>query len=71
MAGTLNQFECPVCRKPLNEADRAWALAIINVAIAEGALVLIEPPRELSCGHKATVEAAQFQSGSGFWLVSR
>jgi hypothetical protein len=71
MVGRLNKFECPICHELLNEADRAWAQRIINVAMSRDGVTLRDNPRELSCGHKATVEAAQFQSGSGFWLVPR
>jgi hypothetical protein len=71
MTGRVNEFECPTCQEPLNEADRAWAQRTIDLARSRGELALTEPPRELSCGHKATVEAADWLSGSGFWLVAR
>jgi hypothetical protein len=71
MTGRVNEFECPTCQEPLNEADRAWVQQIINVARARGSLELTDTPRELSCGHKATVESADWLSGSGFWLVAR
>jgi hypothetical protein len=71
MTGRMNEFECPTCQKPLNEADRAWAVPRINDAMSKEGLTLRDTPRELSCGHKATVEAAQFLSESGWWLVAR
>ena len=70
MLERLNKFECPTCQKPLNEADSAWAMASINNAMSRDGLTMRDNPRELSCGHKANVEAAQFQSGSGLMYPS-
>ena len=67
----MNKFECPNCKEPLGLEDVDWLQRVINRAGSLGSFVLQEPPRELSCGHEATAEAAQLQSGSGVWLVPR
>lgn len=68
----MNKRECPHCQKPLNDADDNWLQAVINRAIEVGSLQQNDTPRELSCGHKASAEAADFPPhSSGFWLVPR
>lgn len=67
----MNKRECPHCQKPLGAEDDAWLQQIIDTAILSGKFVLEPPVRELSCGHRATAEAADLQGGFGFWLVPR
>ena len=64
----MNRRECPVCMRPLNGDDGAWLQGNIN-EVASDTYVQDNRPRKLSCGHKATFEAAEIRGSGGWWLV--
>jgi len=66
-----NKRECPHCSAPLSQQDNARLQSVIDRSTASGALAIDNTPHELSCGHKASMEAASFTDGDGFWLVPR
>jgi len=66
-----NKRECPHCHEALNGPDNAFLQTIIDQAASSGLMVQDDTPRLLSCGHKASFEAASFGGGGGFWLVPR
>ncbi len=67
----MNKRECPHCSAPLSQQENARLQSVIDRSTAAGALVRNDTPHELSCGHKASMEAASFGGGDGFWLVPR